>query len=196
MTHTENRRIVSMECLGAPLASASAVGTPAALDNYRELRAQLLQFARHLAPPDVAEDLVQEAFLSVLRRGPSVPRDGFGLPQLAYLCTTVRNAMVDRIRRERVQQRRTAESLAGASVSTPAAEEGHELRDRLAGALPRLSRRQWQAATLTTLGGLTAEQAAESVGSSREAICGSRDRAMRELRLSIPGASGASSRGG
>lgn len=190
MTHTENRRPVSMKPDGAMLAPASI---PAALDNYRELRSQLLQFARHLAAPDVAEDLVQEAFLSVLRRGASVPRDGFGMPQLGYLCTTVRNAMVDRIRRERMQQRRTAESLAGALISTAAAEDEHELRDRLAGALPRLSRRQWQAATLTTLGGLTAEQAAESVGSSREAICGSRDRAMRELRLSIPGISGASS---
>lgn len=157
--------------------------------SYASLRADLLRFARRLATPDNAEDLVQEAFLSVARRGAAVPRDEHGLPQTAYMCAVIRNAAVDRLRKRR--QQNIAEGWDAPDERSPRrvqSSEILELKDRLAGALPSLPPRQWQAAVLTTLGGLTTEQAAASVGGSREAICGSRERAFRQLRerISLP----------
>lgn len=121
---------------------------------------------RVVRDPDLAEDVVQEAFLSIWRdAGRFVPERARAS---AWLLTLVHRRAVDRVRSE---QRRRAEPLDEAS----ALERGREgsaadaawlrlERERVQAALARLPDQQRELLELAYYGGFTQSQLAERLG--------------------------------
>ena len=115
---------------------------------------------RLLGDIDAAEEAVQDAFLTAVRRWPV---DGVPPSPAGWIITTARNRAVDRLRREstRVDRYRQAALLRD---DTPAAEEGPVPDDRLRMVFtcchPALSPPAQVALTLRLLGGLTTAEIA------------------------------------
>ncbi len=116
---------------------------------------------------DLAEDAVQEAFATALRRWPV---DGVPASPGAWIVTTARNRAIDRIRRERNLVRKT-ELLAGLESIRPAtADDEEEMTaipdERLAMIFtcchPALSVEAQVALTLRMLGGLRTDEIARA----------------------------------
>jgi RNA polymerase sigma-70 factor, ECF subfamily len=121
---------------------------------------------RALGDLDLAEDAVQDAFATALRRWPAT-----GVPDNpgAWIVTTARNRAIDRIRRERTLARKT-EMLAALAAIAPAEEEDDDVTaipdERLALMFtcchPALAVEAQVALTLRMLGGLTTEEIARA----------------------------------
>jgi RNA polymerase sigma-70 factor, ECF subfamily len=115
---------------------------------------------RLLGDIDAAEEAVQEAFLTAVRRWPV---DGVPPSPAGWIVTTARNRAIDRLRREstRADRYRQAALL---HDDTPAAEEGPVPDDRLRMVFtcchPALSTPAQVALTLRLLGGLTTAEIA------------------------------------
>jgi RNA polymerase sigma-70 factor (ECF subfamily) len=121
---------------------------------------------RALGDLDRAEDAVQEAFATALRRWPA---DGVPRNPGAWIVTTARNSAIDRIRRERTLARKT--EVLAALESIAAAEEVEEdvtaiPDERLALIFtcchPALGIEAQVALTLRLLGGLTTDEIARA----------------------------------
>jgi RNA polymerase sigma-70 factor, ECF subfamily len=79
-------------------------------------------FARHLGNPSVAEDLLQELFMRVIKAAPSYrPQAKF----TTWMYTIARNLVIDESRRSR--------SRPAASLDAPTRDDGESLADRLQG---------------------------------------------------------------
>jgi RNA polymerase sigma-70 factor (ECF subfamily) len=121
---------------------------------------------RALGDLDLAEDAVQDAFATALRRWPV---DGVPRNPGAWIVTTARNRAIDRIRRERTLARKT-ELIAGLAALAPSEEEDDDVTtipdERLALMFtcchPALSIEAQVALTLRMLGGLTTEEIARA----------------------------------
>jgi RNA polymerase sigma-70 factor, ECF subfamily len=115
---------------------------------------------RLLGDIDAAEEAVQDAFLTAVRRWPV---DGVPPSPAGWIVTTARNRAIDRLRREstRADRYRQAALL---HDDTPAAEEGPVPDDRLRMVFtcchPALSTPAQVALTLRLLGGLTTAEIA------------------------------------
>ncbi|WP_157246368.1 RNA polymerase sigma factor [Nonomuraea typhae] len=112
---------------------------------------------------DVAEEAVQDAFATALRRW---PEDGLPPSPAGWIITTARNRAVDRLRRESSRQDRHAQAaLLHASGQEPA-EEGPVRDERLRLIFtcchPALARNAQVALTLRLLGGLTTAEIARA----------------------------------
>jgi RNA polymerase sigma-70 factor (ECF subfamily) len=124
--------------------------------------------SRLLGDIDLAEDALQEAYVTALERW---PRDGFPARPSAWILATARNRAVDRLRRERTG-REKAQRLAlleRAAPSAGAAEDDAVTTipdDRLglifACCHPALGLESRIALTLRTLAGLTTEEIADA----------------------------------
>jgi RNA polymerase sigma-70 factor, ECF subfamily len=124
--------------------------------------------SRLLGDIDLAEDALQEAYVTALVRW---PRDGFPARPSAWILATARNRAIDRLRRERTG-REKVERLAlleRAELSTGAAEDDTVTAipdDRLglifACCHPALGLESRIALTLRTLAGLTTEEIADA----------------------------------
>jgi RNA polymerase sigma-70 factor (ECF subfamily) len=109
----------------------------------------------------LAEDAVQEAFLTVWRSASTYSRDR-GRPH-AWILTLVHRRAVDLVRREQ-RRRVVTEAAQDLGDATPGAEEEATLRDRrraVQGALRRLPPDQREAIELAYYGGLTQSELAE-----------------------------------
>ncbi|MEU3491712.1 RNA polymerase sigma factor [Streptomyces massasporeus] len=117
---------------------------------------------RHLGDIDLAEEAVQDAFTTAVRRWPET-----GVPPspAGWIVTTARNRAIDRLRRESSRDARHAEAARLYAPDTPA-EEGpvHDDRLRLIFTCchPALAPQARVALTLRLLGGLSTAQIARA----------------------------------
>jgi RNA polymerase sigma-70 factor (ECF subfamily) len=124
--------------------------------------------SRALGDIDLAEDALQEAYLTALERW---PHDGFPARPSAWILATARNRAIDRLRRERVGREKLQRVAALERAPAPAAEpDGDAMEtipdDRLglifACCHPALRVEARIALTLRTLAGLTVEEIADA----------------------------------
>ncbi len=148
------------------------------IHTYEALRSALVDRLRRSFGAACAEDAVQELFMRLLRMGPGDPaRLTFN-----YLYVCARRVAMRLARREsrtHELESRTTAGLATSIVDVPADDDqDSELFELLRG----LSRREWDVVRLTILGGLTNEQAGESLGLPSTTVRGLRQRAMARVR--------------
>lgn len=144
--------------------------------------------ARAFGDLTLAEDAIQDAFVTALERW---PRDGFPPQPSAWILTTARNRAIDRLRRERVG-REKVERLARLDVAPPppdiASEPDmtHAVDDRLglifACCHPALGVEARIALTLRTLAGLTTEEIADAFLISHVTMAQRLVRVKRKIR--------------
>ncbi len=117
---------------------------------------------------DLAEDALQEAYVTALERW---PRDGFPTRPSAWIFTTARNCAINKLRRERTGREKAQRSAlldrAAVSSDTPEDDEVTSVPDdRLALIFacchPALNVESRIALTLRTLAGLTTEEIADA----------------------------------
>ena len=140
--------------------------------------------------PDLAEDVVQEAFLALWRNptGYDRSRGGFG----TWLMTVVHHRAVDAVRRENTQRRRNvpltdevsernAPAAEGADYAALTGVVGAEVRE----ALKRLPEDQRQVIALAYLGGYTQIEVAALTGIPLGTVKSRTFAAIRRLRASL-----------
>ncbi len=124
--------------------------------------------SRILGDIDLAEDALQEAYVSALERW---PRDGFPARPSAWILTTARNAAIDRLRRERTgrEKAQRAALLERALPADDALEDDamSAMPDDRLGMIfacchPALNLESRIALTLRTFAGLTTEEIADA----------------------------------
>ncbi|MFG2573828.1 RNA polymerase sigma factor [Streptomyces sp. NPDC048481] len=117
---------------------------------------------RFLGDIDLAEEAVQEAFATAVRRW---PHTGVPPSPAGWIITTARNRAVDRLRRESTRDARQAEAVL-LHAADPPVEEGPVRDDRLRLVFtcchPALAPQARVALTLRLLGGLTTAQIARA----------------------------------
>ncbi|MFF1544914.1 RNA polymerase sigma factor [Streptomyces sp. NPDC058291] len=117
---------------------------------------------RFLGDIDLAEEAVQDAFATAVRRW---PRTGVPPSPAGWIITTARNRAVDRLRRESTRAARHAEAALLYAADRPV-EEGPARDDRLRLVFtcchPALAPQAQVALTLRLLGGLTTAQIARA----------------------------------
>ncbi len=145
--------------------------------------------ARAFGDLTLAEDAIQDAFVTALERW---PRDGFPPQPSAWILTTARNRAIDRLRRERVG-REKLEQLARLEAAPPRhadveAEAGvtQDVDDRLglifACCHPALAVEARIALTLRTLAGLTTEEIADAFLTAHATMAQRLVRVKRKIR--------------
>ena len=138
---------------------------------------------RILGDLELAEDAVQDAFATALERW---PRDGVPQTPGAWVVTTARNRAIDRIRREKVFQRKV--ELIGRLEELPAEEDDVSAipDERLALVFtcchPALAAESRVALTLREVGGLTTGEIAHAFLVSEPAMAQRLVRAKRKIR--------------
>ena len=138
---------------------------------------------RVLGDLELAEDAVQDAFATALERW---PRDGVPRTPGAWIVTTARNRAIDRIRREKVFQRKA--ELIGRLQELPAEEDDVSAipDDRLALVFtcchPALAAESRVALTLREVGGLTTIEIARAFLVAEPAMAQRLVRAKRKIR--------------
>jgi RNA polymerase sigma-70 factor (ECF subfamily) len=125
--------------------------------------------ARALGDIELAEDALQEAYLTALERW---PRDGYPAQPSAWILATARNRAIDRLRRERVGRAKLQRIAALETAPAPADEAFEEdamdaIPDDRLGLIfacchPALGVEARIALTLRTLAGLTVEEIADA----------------------------------
>jgi RNA polymerase sigma factor (sigma-70 family) len=140
---------------------------------------RLYAYARRHAAPHDAEDLVAAAFEVALRRPEAVPGDDGAA--LAWLIGTVRRLAANQRRRLAVRERHWREVVRDGWHTTASAEEAVAEREESLAALAALSAADRELVLLVAWDGLTAEQAAEVLGISRNALAVRLHRARRRL---------------
>ncbi|MBB5084513.1 RNA polymerase sigma factor [Nonomuraea endophytica] len=112
---------------------------------------------------ELAEEAVQDAFATALRRW---PQDGPPASPSGWIITTARNRAIDRLRKESTRQDRHAQAALLHAREEPPAEEGPVRDERLRLIFtcchPALARNVQVALTLRLLGGLTTAEIARA----------------------------------
>ncbi|HYE95577.1 MAG TPA: sigma-70 family RNA polymerase sigma factor [Rubricoccaceae bacterium] len=141
-------------------------------------RAALLDYLRRRLPDaDEAEDVLHEALLKALRAAPQLHDDDHLVP---WFYTVLNNAVRDRHRREGTAQRALAAYAAEADAALPE-EDAAVLCACLGALVPALEPGQ-RAVIEADLAEEPAEQTAERLGLTRNALKVRRHRARRALR--------------
>jgi len=142
---------------------------------------------RALGDFDLAEDAVQEAFAVAAERW---PREGIPASPGAWIVTTARNRAIDRLRRERVLERKQAELVHLAELVSEDDEEEEAVSsipdERLALIFtcchPALSVEAQVALTLRLLGGLTTPEIARAFLTTEATMAQRLVRAKHKIR--------------
>lgn len=164
-------------CFGVTDAGAGAARAASAADTelYAKFYPRLYGYARRLADPAMAEDIVQEVFLRVLKyKNGNVQ----ALP-LQFLITMTKNVAL-----RMLSSRRRELGVVAESANRPV--PGRDAEDALGGVLPelleRLPERQREAIVLTAAHGLSEHQAGLAMNSSRSAVSARRRTGIEHLR--------------
>ena len=167
------------------ISRSSPEGIEALYDRYGPLAYTVA--LRILSDQSAAEDIVQEAFLAVWRRGATYQASRGSLR--AWLCTIVRNRAIDRLRGERgrphvdaptaIVERETAPSDPWAAVEAELT--GHEVRRALAG----LPVEQRQTIELAYFGGYSQSEIAATMEVPLGTVKGRVRMAMEKLRVAL-----------
>jgi RNA polymerase sigma-70 factor (ECF subfamily) len=158
---------------------------------FRRYSAQAMALAqRVLRQPALAEETVQEAFLSVWRN-PTGYDAGRGSVR-AWLMSTVHHRAVDQVRREEAQRRRAEEAVADVDVDggDPAETVVDELglpqeREAVRRALEDLPAEQRRVIELMYFGGMSQTQISASLGLPLGTVKSRTLLAMRRLRAGL-----------
>lgn len=150
----------------------------------RHVRSALLVARRQGAPPELAEEVVQEAFVSLWRRAPQYRADRGSVS--AWLATIVRNRVTDAWRRAAARPSQVAEDRAPElAAESPGGDlplvERLAVRDEVA-ALPADQR---DVIVMSYFGGLTHEQIAASSGTPLGTVKGRLRLGLDKMRLSM-----------
>ena len=170
------------EALDADLVADAAARDRSSFDRFyvAELR-NLVALARALAPPQVAEDVAQEAMLAAYRKWDRVAE--LERPDL-WVRRTCANLAVSQFRRRLVETRALARLTLWATTQPPALEESSE---EFWAAVRDLPRRQAQAMALRYLYEMPVEEIAHtmecSVGSVKQHLARGRQRVVAALGL-------------
>lgn len=147
--------------------------------------ARLFAYARRYGPPELAEDLVSDAFVVAVRRHRDLP-DDIG-EAYAWLVGTVRKIAANQRRRDASYDRYWREAVrtywrADASESP---ESVFAERDACLSALASLSESDRDLLLLVAWDGLTPEQAGAALGISRRTLAVRLHRARQRLTLHL-----------
>jgi len=150
---------------------------------YRDERARSIAIlGRVLGDLDLAEDAVQDAFVTAAERW---PRDGVPRNPGAWIVATARNRAIDRIRRERTLARKT-ELLLARAAQLPDGEEGPIPDERLelifACCHPALAPEAQVGLTLSLVGGLATHEIARAFLVPEPTLAQRLVRAKRKIR--------------
>ena len=147
---------------------------------------EIHRFLSRLTGGDEAltEDLLQDVFITVLRRVPEDGCDGIGLP---WLLTVARSRFIDhvrsarsRLRRETIDARRSDAASLAADAYVASAEQARWMLAQL----PEVER--WVLA-LAVVDGMAVDELASVLGRSTDATYSLLARARRRLRLIMEG---------
>ncbi len=131
-----------------------------------------------------AEDIVQDAFIELVRASSKLKGDGRSLK--AWLFRSVRYGCLDEYRR----RSRRPEVLTERVPETPAeSEEPRWLDPGLQAALSQLSAKQRSLVLMRHVVGLSGDEVAAATGMSRKAVYAATDRAEAKLRDAMEGQS-------
>lgn len=164
-------------CFGGIDAGAGPARAASAADTelYAKFYPRLYGYARRLADPAMAEDIVQEVFLRVLKyKNGNVQ----ALP-LQFLITMTKNVALRMLSSRRRELGVVAES---ASRPVPGRDSEEALGSNLSELLERLPERQREAIVLTAAHGLSEHQAGLAMNSSRSAVSARRRTGIEHLR--------------
>jgi RNA polymerase sigma factor (sigma-70 family) len=171
-------------------------------DLYDRFRRPAFALARRILADDaLAEDVLQEVFLSVWR-DPAAYDRGRG-SVAAWLLAVVHHKAVDAVRREESQRRRQARAEEDLTLAEPVSgrdvdEEAwtHEVAEQVRSALKGLSSPQREALTLAYYGGYTQREVAALTGAPLGTVKTRMLAGMRRLKEELGDLDGAASRGG
>jgi RNA polymerase sigma-70 factor (ECF subfamily) len=156
---------------------------------------------RILADDALAEDVLQEVFLSVWR-DPAAYDRGRG-SVAAWLLAVVHHKAVDAVRREESQRRRQARAEEDLALAEPVSGRDvdekawtHEVAEQVRSALKGLSSPQREALTLAYYGGYTQREVAALTHTPLGTVKTRMLAGMRRLKDSLGDPDGAASRGG
>lgn len=161
-----------------------AIGDAGAFEELyrRHLRGALAVARRAGAPPELAEEVVQEAFLALWRRAASYqPARG---PVAPWLATIVRNRVTDAWRRAAARPAQVHEDSAPEPVAGSVNVEPEE-RLALRETLRTLPAEQRQAVVLSFFGGMTHEQIAERSQAPLGTVKGRLRLGLDKMRLAM-----------
>jgi RNA polymerase sigma factor (sigma-70 family) len=171
-------------------------------DLYDRFRRPAFALARRILADDaLAEDVLQEVFLSVWR-DPAAYDRGRG-SVAAWLLAVVHHKAVDAVRREESQRRRQARAGEDLALAEPVSgrdvdEEAwtHQVAEQVRSALKGLSSPQREALTLAYYGGYTQREVAALTGAPLGTVKTRMLAGMRRLKEELGDLDGAASRGG
>ncbi|GIJ48437.1 hypothetical protein Val02_53230 [Virgisporangium aliadipatigenens] len=147
---------------------------------HRDTYADLLRFVERRVPPDEAEDILSQVYLTAWRRWPDVPDDA-----RPWLFAVARNTMANRMR-GRLRRRALDVRLAATDRSTePDTAPDAAARVDLERAWRTLSAADREVLALIAFDGLSAEQAATVLGCRRTAFAMRLSRARARLRAAL-----------
>lgn len=167
----------------ARLMQQVAIGDAGAFEELydRHVRTALAVARRSGASPELAEEVVQDAFLALWRRAPQyVPHRG---SVGTWLSTIVRNRLTDAWRRAGARPVQVPEDAVGEAAAP--AELPTEDRLVVRAGLAELPREQREALVLSYFGGLTHEQIAAGSGDPLGTVKGRLRLGIEKLRFSL-----------
>ena len=163
---------------GAP-ARESVDGEQAVTALFRLHYWPMVRLARQLVDDqETAEDVVQEAFLSLHRRWRALRDPEAGVD---YVRSTVLNLCRSRVRRLRVRRRVERPETPATAPAAESVAVAHDDEERMARALARLPRRQREVLVLRYYVDLSEEQIAATLRISRGSVKTHASRGIRAL---------------
>ncbi|HEY9542622.1 RNA polymerase sigma-70 factor [Prevotella sp.] len=136
---------------------------------------QLCLYALHyVGTNEVAEDIVQECFVTLWQKQPDYPK--------AFLYTSVRNRCVDYLRHARLPMADVAAHDLENIISDDEARKRSETEARLWKAIDRLPERQRQVLLMSKRDGMRYREIAQELGISERTVEHQVSAAMKKLR--------------
>lgn len=136
---------------------------------------QLCLYALHyVGTNEVAEDIVQECFVTLWQKQPDYPK--------AFLYTSVRNRCVDYLRHARLPMADVATHDLENIISDDEARKRSEAEARLWNAIDRLPERQRQVLLMSKRDGMKYREIAQELGISERTVEHQVSAAMKKLR--------------